>query len=270
MHPPRRSFWPSRATHRRGVLSPRRMRDPLKNLRSCASRGDRLTHHVARHEWDDAHLEAHAMFSPCPTDVPVCGDEHAGVVNDSHRPRRLFFGREETPVRAALSSSGVKAPCSASHSATAARPSRIKRARLAAAVIHAETLVCSAACSTHHPWRERHGPPMMASLRAGDRLVACERDTTVVSGASARWLPVPHDSGVALEVQHGSRSVVPAAVQGISGSFWSKVSCCRSNRELVHHVLFGAHVRRVCKRKCLTFGPLDRVARSRTWFPQAQ
>ena len=51
-------------------------------------------------------------------------------------------------ARAARSSAGVNAPCSASHSATAASPSRIRRARRAASVIHAETLFPSASAAS--------------------------------------------------------------------------------------------------------------------------
>jgi hypothetical protein len=45
----------------------------------------------------------------------------------------------------------VKAPCSSSHSATAANPSRILRAERAASVIQADTLTPSARAAARTP-----------------------------------------------------------------------------------------------------------------------
>src|SRR5262249_30238909 len=80
-------------------------------------------------------------------------DQRAGVVNDAaHAERRGRAARrgrrpDAKRWRAALSSASVKGPCSASHSATAASPSRILSASLAASVIHAETLTPRRAAS---------------------------------------------------------------------------------------------------------------------------
>src|SRR6266487_5762431 len=111
--------------------------------------------------WRAAHLgddrggndRDHPGFQPYPVIGPglpraaVGSDKDGRVVDD-----RVHAGRRSGPAaparaRAASSSPGLSAPCSASHSATAASPSRSRRARLAAAVIHADTLTPSAAAA---------------------------------------------------------------------------------------------------------------------------
>jgi hypothetical protein len=80
-----------------------------------------------------------------------CG-KRAGVVDRRvHAVRRLCRLRLASRLRAASSSSGLNAPCRASHSATPASPSRTTRARRAASVIHAETLMPSAAAAATTP-----------------------------------------------------------------------------------------------------------------------
>src|SRR5260370_36512511 len=71
------------------------------------------------------------------------------------------------PQRRPASSSSVgRGPFSASHSATAARPDRTRKARRAAAVIHAETLTPSAAAAlTTSAWTS--GSTVMASFGEG-------------------------------------------------------------------------------------------------------
>jgi len=95
-------------------------------------------------------------------------DQDACIIdNGLHRGerfRRAVF--DPMRVRAAKSSAGVNVPCSASHSATAASPSRIKRARRAASVIQAETLFPSAsAASSTLEWTS--ASTVTASLTAG-------------------------------------------------------------------------------------------------------
>jgi hypothetical protein len=68
-----------------------------------------------------------------------------------HAVRRVRRFRFASRLRAASSSSGVNAPCLASHLATPASPSRTTRARRAASVIHAETLIPSAAAASTMP-----------------------------------------------------------------------------------------------------------------------
>src|ERR1044072_2233581 len=91
----------------------------------------------------DPELEPCAVVRPDGTVVTLGGDEHARVVDAVHGwPARVRSPpARATRLRAAVSSASVKAPCSASHSATARRPSRTTSARRAAFVIHAETLV---------------------------------------------------------------------------------------------------------------------------------
>jgi hypothetical protein len=98
----------------------------------------------------DAQFESRAMFCPETAVVSLGRNERARVINDRpHRPRNrrapvpsACFAR--TRARALIISTSVKAPCSFSHSVTAASPSRRRSERCAAAVIHAETLRPSA------------------------------------------------------------------------------------------------------------------------------
>ena len=108
------------------------------------------------------------MLGPNPALRVVGGDQDAGVVNHRSHPddrfRRGVFC--STRARAAASSAGVSAPCSLSHSATAASPSLTSRARRAASVIQAETLFPSAsAASTTLEWTS--ASTVTASLTAG-------------------------------------------------------------------------------------------------------
>ena len=107
-----------------------------------------LGHDRARHQWHDAAFQANAVLRPNAPFIPLGGDQNASVVHGRLHGLR-FAGRRlgARRRRAAASSCGVSAPCSASHSATAARPSRSRRARRAAAVIQAETLRPSASAA---------------------------------------------------------------------------------------------------------------------------
>jgi len=98
----------------------------------------------ARH---DPHLQSSPMLRPKEARVPVGGDQRPRVVDHrSHRLRERRARRRARPCfdstcsRASSISSSVNTPCAASHSPTAASPSRIRSARRAAAVIQAETL----------------------------------------------------------------------------------------------------------------------------------
>ena len=92
------------------------------------------------------------MLRPSRAFVSISGDERAGVVDRRvHAVRRVRRLRLASRRRAASSSSGLNAPCLASHSATPASPSRTTRARRAASVIHAETLMPSAAAAATMP-----------------------------------------------------------------------------------------------------------------------
>lgn len=77
---------------------------------------------------NNSELEPHPMISPHGAIGPVGSDQCAGVVDDSHADRarrgRLVIC-DATRARAAASSESVNGPCWASHSATAASPSRI-------------------------------------------------------------------------------------------------------------------------------------------------
>ena len=103
-----------------------------------------------RHE---AQLEAGTVICPHRSVGSVSGDQGAGVVDDSHADR-LRARRAPAPIcvrtrsRATASSASLSDPCSASHSATAASPSRMSNARRAALVIQAETLTPSAVAAS--------------------------------------------------------------------------------------------------------------------------
>src|SRR6187551_749438 len=127
-----------------------------------------LSEHWRRYQRHQARFEPNAVFGPNPALGTVGRDQDARVIdNGLHRGerfRRVDFGSMR--ARAAKSSAGVKAPCSASHSATAARPSRTRRARRAASVIHAETLFPSAsAASSTLEWTS--ASTVTASFTAG-------------------------------------------------------------------------------------------------------
>lgn len=118
-----------------------------------------------------AKLKAGAVVRPNLAIGPIGGDESAGVVDDGHADRlRARRGAapicEATRPRAAASSASLNAPCSASHSATAARPSRVRSARRAAFVIHAETLTPSASAAST-TWSRTSGSTVMASFGDG-------------------------------------------------------------------------------------------------------
>jgi hypothetical protein len=90
------------------------------------------------------------MLSPNVALGTVGRKQNARIVDD--RPHRSTRRRRTALAairdRADSSSACVNAPCSDSHSATAARPSRTRNARRAAAVIHADTLVPSASAAS--------------------------------------------------------------------------------------------------------------------------
>ncbi len=99
-----------------------------------------------------AEIQAGPMIGPPRAVGAVRCDQGAGVIDDAHAER--FFARadvaltcETTRWRAAVASASVSAPWSASHSATAASPSRASSAWRAAFVIQAETLTPSAAAA---------------------------------------------------------------------------------------------------------------------------
>ena len=115
---------------------------PQLRLMRCATD---LRHDGGGHERHVPCLEAYPVLRPDAAVATFCGDENARVVNDRFHLRvRRAPNRGARRRRAAASSCAVSAPCSRSHSATAARPSRTRRARRAAAVIHAERLSPSA------------------------------------------------------------------------------------------------------------------------------
>ena len=116
-----------------------------------ASRAADLSDHWCRRDRNHTELEPNPMISPYPTVGPISRDQRPGVVEDGHARRRLpeATGRSCAAIRsrAAASSASLSAPCSASHSLTAARPSRTSSARRAALVIHADTLTPSSAAA---------------------------------------------------------------------------------------------------------------------------
>ena len=92
------------------------------------------------------------MLRPDRAFVSISCNERACVVDRRvHAVRRVRRLRLASRLRAASRSSGLNAPCRASHSATPASPSRTTRARRAASVIHAETLMPSAAAAATMP-----------------------------------------------------------------------------------------------------------------------
>ncbi len=96
----------------------------------------------------DAGLEPGTVISPHLTVATVGSNEQARAV-DAHAVR-------DPVARPASSSASVKCPCSRSHSATAASPSRISSARRAAAVLQAHTLMPSPATAAE---ARRRAPP---------------------------------------------------------------------------------------------------------------
>lgn len=82
------------------------------------------------------------MIGPHLTLGPSGGGQRASVVDEGHAElgsMARFVICARTLWQAAVSSASVRGPCSRSHSATAASPSRTSRARQAASVIHADT-----------------------------------------------------------------------------------------------------------------------------------
>jgi hypothetical protein len=103
-----------------------------------------LSDHRGWNQWNNAKFQTRLVFRPRAPLVSIGGDEHGGGVDDSvHAGRRTVRGERNwarTLRRASFISSGVKRPCCFSHCATAAKPSRRRRASRAAFVIQAETL----------------------------------------------------------------------------------------------------------------------------------
>ena len=99
---------------------------------ACLRGATDLSDHGGRYHRNQARFQPNPVFRPNPALRTVGRDQDACVIdNGLHRGerfRRIVFGSMR--ARAARSSAGVNAPCSASHSATAASPSRIRRARL--------------------------------------------------------------------------------------------------------------------------------------------
>jgi hypothetical protein len=115
---------------------------------------------------DDACLQPYSVLCPYAAAVAVRRNQDGSIVNHWRHADRCSGPRRPMRRRAASSSSRVSAPCSASHSATAIRPSRSLRACLAAAVIQADTLTPSAsAAATTRAWTS--GSTVMASLGEG-------------------------------------------------------------------------------------------------------
>jgi hypothetical protein len=129
-----------------------------------------LGHHWRGGQRDETELESHSMVRPHRPIGSIGGDERTSVVDDRHAGRRRRGATARTCCamrsRAAPSSGSVNRPCRRSHSATAARPSRTRSARLAALVIHAETLTpSSAAAATSWAWTS--GSTVIASFGDG-------------------------------------------------------------------------------------------------------
>ena len=110
---------------------PRRSADLSNHRSSCARNNPKL--------------ETSAMISPDVAIVALSCNQQPGVVYSAHADRCPVEGRSSsaTRLRAASSSASVRLPCSRSHSVTASKPSRTRRALRAAAVIQAETLIPS-------------------------------------------------------------------------------------------------------------------------------
>jgi hypothetical protein len=125
-----------------------------------------LNDNGSRYHRDEACLEPDPVLCPDPARVPIRRDQDRSIVDHRRHADRCSGLLRPIRRRAASSSSGVNAPCSASHSATAIRPSRSLRACLAAAVIQADTLTPSAsAAATTRAWTS--GSTVMASLGEG-------------------------------------------------------------------------------------------------------
>jgi hypothetical protein len=135
------------------------------------------------------------MVRPDSALVSIGADQNTTVVHDALH--RLVRRDSRTPRlsrrRAAASSRAESAPCSASHSATAARPSRMRRARRAAAVSQAETLTPSASAALRtSAWTSES--TVIASLTAGLPRGTQNHTTAVASfqGRPARPHEPPH------------------------------------------------------------------------------
>lgn len=123
-----------------------------------ASRPAHLRHDGSGRGRHETELEPGPVIRPDLAVGSFRSDERSRVVDDAHAER--FLGRDglepswaATRVRAAASSASEKGPCSASHSAIAASPSRTWSARRAALVIQADTLTPSeAAASITRSW----------------------------------------------------------------------------------------------------------------------
>ncbi|MDQ1479308.1 MAG: hypothetical protein QOI44_169 [Actinomycetota bacterium] len=130
------------------------------------------------------------MLRPNRACVSISCDERARVIDRRvHAVRRVRRLRFASRLRAASSSSAVKAPCLASHSATPASPSRTTSARRAASVIHAETLIPSAAAAATMP-ACTSGSTVMAIFGEGfprgiTKLYSMSRRLTSDGGGSA-------------------------------------------------------------------------------------
>ena len=136
--------------------------------RDLFGRPTRLRDDGRRYQWHDVRFETRSVVRPRPALVSVGGDQNSAVVDDAlhRRVRRAPRASRLSRRRAASSSRSESAPCSASHSSTAARPSRIRRARRAASVNQAERLTPSASAALRTPaWTSES--TVMASLIAG-------------------------------------------------------------------------------------------------------
>jgi hypothetical protein len=76
--------------------------------------------------WDDSGFQPHSVLGPDAADVTVSSNQDASVINNRRHAERCSGLLIPTRRRAASSSSRVSAPCSASHSATAMRPSELE------------------------------------------------------------------------------------------------------------------------------------------------
>src|SRR5271170_5503173 len=139
-----------------------RMLPPELNLRGgAADLGD----YGGRYRRNDPCFQPDPVLGPGGSGVAVRGHQDARVIHHRcHADCRSGWSAPALP-RAACSSSRVKAPCSSSHSETAASPSRTMRARRAAAVIQADTLTPSAAAAAT-TWAWTSASTVIADQRA--------------------------------------------------------------------------------------------------------
>jgi hypothetical protein len=103
---------------------------------------------------NDPQFKASTVICPDLAVIPVRGDQETRVVHDDYAERCLPESRISSATRSRVdrSSASVSWPFSSSHSVIAAKPSRNRSARRAAAVIHAETLTPSSAAAATTRW----------------------------------------------------------------------------------------------------------------------